>query len=107
MPEIIAVAGATGRLGHLIVDALLKRGATVRALVRPETPAEKRQGHEGADVVTANLDAPQSLKEALAGSKVVSSAHIGLRDVIGDTLGRRLDAAVAAGAERVIPSDFA
>ena len=107
MPEIIAVAGATGRLGHLIVDALLKRGATVRALVRPETPAEKRQGLEGADVVTANLDDPQSLKEALAGTKVVISALNGLRDVIVDTQGRLLDAAVAAGAERFIPSDYA
>ena len=107
MPEIIAVAGASGRLGRLIVDALVKRGATVRALVRPETGAEKRQGLDGAELATADLSDPASLKQALAGTEVVVSALNGLRDVIVEGQGRMLEAAIGAGVQRFIPSDYA
>ena len=41
MPTIV-VAGATGRLGHLIVKALSARGATVRPLVRRGSPPDRR-----------------------------------------------------------------
>ena len=39
--KIILVAGATGNLGNKIVDALLKNGAEVRAMIRQETNQEK------------------------------------------------------------------
>jgi len=39
---IAVVTGSTGFIGSHLVDALLARGATVRALVRPETPAGTR-----------------------------------------------------------------
>jgi nucleoside-diphosphate-sugar epimerase len=39
---IAVVTGSTGFIGSHLVDALLARGATVRALVRPETPAGSR-----------------------------------------------------------------
>jgi len=38
----IAAAGATGRLGQLIVKALSAQGATVRPLVRPGSPPDRR-----------------------------------------------------------------
>ena len=41
MKKIILVAGATGNLGGKIVDAWLKNGAEVRAIVRQETNQEK------------------------------------------------------------------
>ncbi|HEY2067631.1 MAG TPA: NAD-dependent epimerase/dehydratase family protein [Gemmatimonadaceae bacterium] len=39
---IAVVTGSTGFIGSHLVDGLLARGATVRALVRPETPASRR-----------------------------------------------------------------
>ncbi|HEY2026005.1 MAG TPA: NAD-dependent epimerase/dehydratase family protein [Gemmatimonadaceae bacterium] len=39
---IAVVTGSTGFIGSHLVDALLARGAAVRALVRPETPASRR-----------------------------------------------------------------
>ena len=106
MPNI-AVAGATGRLGHLIVRALLDRGATVTALVRHDTPTDKRMGLSGADIAEIDYADPASLQQALAGADVVVSALNGLRDIIVDTQTTLLGAAVAAKVPRFIPSDYA
>jgi uncharacterized protein YbjT (DUF2867 family) len=104
---IIAVAGATGRLGHLIVRALLDRGATVRALIRPSTTPDKRMGLSSADITEIDYADPASLQQALAGADGVVSALNGLRDIIVGTQTALLDAAVAAQVARFIPSDYA
>jgi uncharacterized protein YbjT (DUF2867 family) len=103
----IAIAGATGRLGHSIIAALLKRGATVRPLVRPGSPTDKLAGLEGTEITEADYANPKQLARALEGVDVVVSALNGLRDVIVDTQAALLNAAVAAGAKRFIPSDYA
>jgi uncharacterized protein YbjT (DUF2867 family) len=41
MKKTIAVIGATGNLGGKIIDALLAKGAEVRAVVRLETDTQK------------------------------------------------------------------
>lgn len=106
MPTI-AVAGATGRLGHLIVKALTARGATVRPLVRPGSPPDKLQGLEGTEITEADYSNAPQLSRALEGADVVVSALNGLREVIVGTQSQLLTAAVAAGVPRFIPSDYA
>src|SRR5262249_39375790 len=80
----IAVAGPSGRLGHLIVRALLDRGAGVTALVRPGTPAEKRAPLAGAAIAEIDYADPAALQRAFAGTEIVVSALNGLRDIVVD-----------------------
>jgi nucleoside-diphosphate-sugar epimerase len=104
----IVVAGATGNLGGRIVKALLERGASVRALVRPGVARDKLERLQRLGVTIANVDFSSASKVALACSAAacVVSAVAGLRDVIVETQTGLLDAAVKAGVPRFIPSDF-
>lgn len=104
----IVLAGATGDLGFRIAQALLRRGAVVRALVRPgNTKPEITVLQDlGARIVEVDFNSVTALTKACAGASCVVSALSGLRDVIVDGQKRLLDAAVAAGVPRFIPSDF-
>ncbi|MBL0747709.1 NmrA family NAD(P)-binding protein [Nocardioides baculatus] len=109
MPQpTITVAGATGDLGSRITRSLVARGATVRALVRndagPEALQEVRE--LGAEPVVHDATDLWSTAEACRGTDCVVSALNGLRDVIVDRQSVLLDAAVAAGVPRFIPSDY-
>jgi uncharacterized protein YbjT (DUF2867 family) len=106
---IIAVAGATGDLGGRIVKALVGRGAGVRALVRPGASDGDlgRLAALGASVVAADPADVAAMAVAVAGSACVVSALNGLGEVINGRQGVLLDATVAAGVPRFIPSDFA
>ena len=102
------LAGATGNLGHRIAQALLRRGALVRALVRPGNarPAVAALRELGAEVVEVDFASVTALTKACAGADCVVSALSGLRPVIVDLQKRLLAAAVAAGVPRFIPSDY-
>jgi uncharacterized protein YbjT (DUF2867 family) len=103
------LAGATGALGLLIAHHLRRRGATVRALVRPEssTGAEAESLRlQGVEVMPVDYSSVVALTQACTGAGCVISALSGLRDIIVDTQTRLLNAAVAAGVPRFIPSDF-
>ncbi|WP_310396949.1 NmrA family NAD(P)-binding protein [Hymenobacter sp.] len=107
-PATIVLAGATGDLGFRIAQALLRRGAVVRALVRsgnakPEVTALRGMG---AEIVEVDFNSVTALMKACAGAACVVSALSGLRDVIVDGQKRLLDAVVAAGVPRFIPSDY-
>ncbi|MBC8135697.1 MAG: NmrA family NAD(P)-binding protein [Fibrella sp.] len=104
----ILVAGATGNLGKRIVSSLIARGATVVALGREGTEPGKVQALKqlGAEVVLINMASVAEISGACAGVACVVSALQGLRDVIVDTQSVLLEASIAAGVPRFIPSDF-
>ena len=104
----IVLAGATGDLGFRIAQALLRRGAAVRALVRPgnSKPEVAQLREQGAEIMEVNFGSVTALTKACVGATCVVSALSGLRAVIVDTQKRLLDAAVAAGVPRFIPSDY-
>src|SRR5262249_30250439 len=63
---MILVTGATGTNGRLVVRALLRDGARVRAMVQdPANAADLQQA--GAELVTGDFDRPETLPAALAG----------------------------------------
>ncbi|MEH2412486.1 NmrA family NAD(P)-binding protein [Nostoc sp.] len=108
MKQTILVAGGTGNLGGRIVKALIKRGAEVRVLSRNEIdPVKiKKLTELGAEVIAVDISDVEELKLACQGVSCVVSALAGLHDVIVDSQTLLLDAAIAAGVPRFIPSDF-
>ncbi len=106
--QTIVVAGAGGDLGERIVKALAPRAAVVRALVRPGAPKAKREAFSqlGVVAISVDYDDAESLRRACSGAACVVSALNGLEPVIIGAQGRLLDAAIAAGTPRFIPSDF-
>ncbi|MFD2935082.1 NmrA family NAD(P)-binding protein [Spirosoma flavum] len=108
MTTTILVAGGTGDLGGRIITALLNRGAAVRALVRSSTDTHKVEQLEqrGVKVIRVDMADISQMSQACEGASCVISALQGLRDVIVETQSALLDAALAAGVPRFIPSDF-
>lgn len=108
MKPTILVAGGTGNLGGRIIKALVKRGAEVRAIVRNGSESEKiaKLTELGAKVMTVDMSDVAQLKQACQGMSCVVSALAGLHDVIVDSQIKLLDAAIAAGVPRFIPSDY-
>lgn len=106
--RFIAVAGATGGLGKLIVNSLLARGANVKALVRPNTDLSRTADliKAGATVVPVDLADVPTLTRELTGATAVVSSLQGLEDVMHVAQGYLLDASTAAKVPRFIPSDF-
>ena len=100
--KIIAVAGANGDLGGRIIAELVRLGAKPRALVREGVTASP----PGAETVVVNYNDPSSLLSACRGVHCVVSALSGLREVIVDAQTALLTAAVGAGVQRFIPSDY-
>ena len=108
MQKTILIAGATGNLGGKISKALIQQGANVIAIVRNETDLSKISSLEqhGIHVVRINMQSKSELVNCSAGVDCVISALAGLADVILDTQKSLVDAAVAAGVPRFIPSDY-
>ena len=66
----IAVTGATGRLGRLVVAALLDRGIPARSIIAAVRSPEKAAdfGAQGVQVRHADYSKPDALAPALAGA---------------------------------------
>ncbi len=88
----IIVTGATGTVGRHVVDGLLERGAEVRAVTRRPSTAGLPPH---AEVVSADLDDPQTLARAFADADALYLL------ATGDTAAAAA-AAKAAGIRRVV-----
>jgi uncharacterized protein YbjT (DUF2867 family) len=108
MRNVILVAGATGNLGTRIVKALLNEDVEVRVLVRSNTDNQKLKFLKELGVNFYELSSwnVSEIKTACHGVSCVVSALAGLRDVMIDAQKVLLDAAIAAGVPRFIPSDY-
>jgi nucleoside-diphosphate-sugar epimerase len=102
------VAGATGNLGGRIVRALIERGASVTALVRPGAARDKLERSQalGATIASVDLSRDSEVAPACSGASCVVSALQGLWDVIVEGQTVLLEAAIKAGVPRFIPSDY-
>lgn len=105
----VILAGATGNLGGRIARAIVARGGSVRAIVRPRSDAETVAAlrRDGIATVEADVASATALTKACEGGSCVVSALAGLRDVIVDAQSALLGAALGAGVARFFPSDFA
>lgn len=108
--KLIVVAGASGRLGRLVIEALLRDPhARVRALVRDaEKPEVAALAKDRVELFSVDVAAAEEGRRAQAadGAWAVVSTLQGGPDVIVDAQLALLRAAKAAGARRFIPSDF-
>lgn len=108
MSKTIVVAGATGNLGLKIVAALVHEGVDVKCLVRKTSDTSKlaEHKHENVSIISVDYNNEDELISHLKNADVVVSVLSGLGDVIIDTQARLLNAAIKAGVNRFIPSDF-
>ncbi|UNO40502.1 NAD(P)H-binding protein [Streptomyces sp. MST-110588] len=93
---MIVVTGATGNIGRSLVDQLLARGASVRALTRDP---ERAGLPAGAETVRADLTDPASAARALEGAESVFLNLAAGGDRAADAV---IDAAVKSGVRRIV-----
>ncbi|MFI6758965.1 SDR family oxidoreductase [Micromonospora sp. NPDC050417] len=81
---MIAVTGATGHLGQLVIDELITRGVPAGEIVAAVRSPEKAAGlaERGVQVRRADYNEPESLAAALAGAEkvlLISGSEVGQR----------------------------
>ena len=96
--KTVAVAGATGNLGPSVVDQLVKAGFSVTALTRQSSTSTPPSGIKA---IPVDYDSVASLTTALKGQDAVVSTLSHMTNAIP-----LIDAAIAAGVTRVLPSEF-
>jgi uncharacterized protein YbjT (DUF2867 family) len=72
-PLTVLVVGATGSIGRLVVEEVVKNGHPVRALARD--PRKARRLFPGAEVVAGDLTDPKTLTAAVAGVNAIIFTH--------------------------------
>lgn len=110
--KIIVLAGASGDLGGRIARELrnISNEIVIRALVRKHSASDPKLldlERSGVELVLVEYDDASKLVQACEGAHCVVSALAGMRDVIVETQGRLLEAAIQAHVPRFIPSDYA
>ncbi|MCJ1313026.1 hypothetical protein MMC25_006702 [Agyrium rufum] len=101
----VAIAGATGAIGKHITKALAESNLfKVTALARSESKPKAESGlPDSVEVRVIDYTDPSSLAEALKGQDAVVSA---LNHVAMSSQRALIEAAVSAGVQRFIPSEF-
>lgn len=103
----VLLVGATGMLGSNILDALLERGLSVRALLRPgKAEVEERLRSRGVEVTRGDALDPSSLPAAMEGIDVVVTALHNDPNIFVDAHRNLIRAAEEVGVQRLMPSDF-
>jgi uncharacterized protein YbjT (DUF2867 family) len=72
----VLVVGATGSLGNKVVDELLERGKSVRALVRPASDASGLESR-GVEIARGDMLDVDSLVAAMRGADAVITTAAG------------------------------
>lgn len=98
----VAVVGASGNVGRPVVAALLEAGFTVTAITRPGSTSTFPST---ISVRRADPTSVAELTAALSGIDAVVSASA-TEVIVGARQDPLIDAAVAAGVKRFIPSEF-
>ena len=96
----LAVLGATGRTGRLVVEQALAAGHSVTALVR--SPEKLTAEHANLRVVTGEATEKSAVSGALEGADAVISTLGGNGSVIADSTRAIVAAASEAGVSRVV-----
>src|SRR6202011_3761963 len=96
----LAVLGASGRTGRLVVEQALAAGHTVTALVR--SPEKLTIGNANLRVVTGDATEPSAVSSALEGADAVISTLGGKGSVIADSTRAIVAAARKTGVNRVV-----
>lgn len=96
----IALAGASGSLGSVILERLRAHGFNVKVLRRTGSSSTFP---EGVNVVDVDYSSVEQLTAALKGQDALVSAVGSMQIAVQDVL---VDAAVAARVKRFLPSDF-
>ncbi|MBI3548359.1 MAG: NAD-dependent epimerase/dehydratase family protein [Elusimicrobia bacterium] len=109
--ETAFVTGGTGFVGASVVRVLLEKGLRVRALARKGSNRKNLEGL-GVDIVEGDLTVPASIKAACKGVRYVFHVAADYRIWVRDPQTMRdaniegtrnvLEAAAAAGAERIV-----
>ncbi|WP_430390721.1 NAD(P)-dependent oxidoreductase [Dyella sp. 20L07] len=80
----IALFGATGHVGHAILDEALARGYSVTAIVRDPSRLSKQDAH--LTVVTGDVAKPESWLDAVRGADAVVASLSARRDGTPDSI---------------------
>jgi uncharacterized protein YbjT (DUF2867 family) len=70
VPQLVAIVGASGKVGYATATALRQAGVPVRAILRDASKAPKLT-EAGCDIALADLQDPESLAKAISGADVV------------------------------------
>lgn len=98
--KTVALSGASGAFGSVLLQALLDANFTVTALTRPDST---HTFPSNVHVAKVDYSSTQDLTTALQGHDAVIST-VGYAGVLGQA--QLIDAAVAAGVARIIPSEY-